>query len=828
MRSMRLDVATAFAALATIAVGAGLEGGYEHRMGMAACWVAAGAVALALIGGELPRLSRSARVAMAVLAAVVLVQALPMPNGVRHLVAPGQAALRDRLAGILAVDRDQWLTELTKFDLDVLLGQGGSWSFDVLAGAVATDWAQGAISPSRLAWQGGLWAVYGALVLVGWRLGRSQPAARVFWIGMLLLAVAEALFGIGNRNGPSTGLSTKVAYLGSATGTFINRGHFGAFLLFGIGGAWGLASSLFPLLPEEVRKHQQRKRRSSQPPGILEASGDRLPRLGLLAFASGLLFVALLASTSRGPVLSLVVAGLVVGGWTRYRRDDGVHLGIGLAVPLVGAAVAAVAAGPFGALARFKALGLEDVSLRARQDYWTASWAAFADAPIFGSGLGAWRFATSQHEVAPHLYSPNHAHNEYLEILVEMGAVGTAALLALGFVAANGIRRRLDLVEHDWRSAAAVGGCVSLVAIAIQAIGDFQMRTPGVAIPTAITLGFVLGALDVGETGGRRAPVLALLALGLAAVSWRGGIDLASPGSRAERLNEAAPAVLLPQEIDAAAADAACDAAAAEPFDAWAHAACALATSRVAEAEDSATLAFAADVASTRALSLQVRHPRLRVVLAGSWLRLGAPTGLPDALSERATVALMAAVAEDGWRAEDAFGLARTIGGTAVDRIGLSASNEPISRARTLYQYALALDQAGRTHEARLAAEESARNDPAYGPPAFRAGVLSQREGDADAAETWFRAFLAARDRPVGMEGWVLFHLDELDAATVRFRRAVAVDRKNRWAWEGLASVAKLHDDSHAEIEAWRQVLAITPGHPLATERMKVLGHGQD
>ena len=52
----------------------------------------------------------------------------------------------------------------------------------------------------------------------------------------------------------------------------------------------------------------------------------------------------------------------------------------------------------------------------------------------------------------------------------------------------------------------------------------------------------------------------------------------------------------------------------------------------------------------------------------------------------------------------------------------------------------------------------------------------------------------------------------------------VALDRKSRWAWEGLASVARNKDDVDGEVEAWRQVLAITPKHPLATDRMRELG----
>lgn len=827
MRSLRLEVATSLAALTAVALAAGLEGGVELRMGMVAFFAGGVAIVLAIWGGEVPKLSKGARVAVGGLAAVVLVQALPMPASLRHIVAPGQAERLDRLAGVPAMDRDAWLTELTKFDLDILLGNAAVWSVDILAGAASAPTLSGAISPAAWIWQAGQWFVLAGLLLVGWRIFRSRPAALVFMLGMLALTIGEALFGLANRNGPSTGLSTKVSYLGSATGTFINRGHFGAFLLFGVASAWGLAASLFPLLPDEVRKHHERKRRSSQPPGIFEASGDRLPRLGLLGFATALLFVALLASTSRGPILSLLLAGVLVGAWTRFRRDDGVHLGIGLAVPVVGAVLSAAAAGPFGALARFRALGLDDVSLTAREEYWAASLRAFGDAPLLGAGLGSWRFAVAPHEIVPHLYAATHAHNEYVEVLVELGLLGCAFVVLLGALALSAVRRRLDVVDHDWRSSYAVGGSVVLIALAFQAIGDFHLRTPGVAIPAAITLGAVLGSLEVGEPGGKRWPILLSSAFGLVLIAWSGVADLRAAGTRAERLNEAAPVLALPSEITESVAVATCAAADAEPYNGWIHAACSLSASRMAALERSATWAFVADLASARALTLYPQHPKLRVSLAGAWLRLGKPTGLQSAMDERAVVALMAAVREDGWRAEDAFLLARRIGPAAIDRIGGSAATEPVSRARTLYQYAVALDEQGRTHDARVAAEESARSDSAYGPPAFRAGVLAKREGDATAAARWFRAFLAARDRPVGMEGWVLFHLDELDAAIVRFRRAVALNRDNRWAWEGLASVAREREDVRGELEAWQRVVAITPGHPLATQRLAELEAGR-
>ncbi len=828
MSTGRLEWAVATLALVAVGLAAGLEGATEQRFGALSLVVATAAGGLALFAPERPALSRAARVAVLVLAGVLLLQALPVPAALRELVAPGQAARMHSMAGTVAVAKADWLVALTHFDVAVLFGEPGDYSFNVLAGAHDSGLRMLAVSPSGYVWQVGQWAAYALLVGAGWRLARHQPALLVFLLGIVALGIVEALFGFANRNGPSTGIGTKVSYLGSATGTFVNRGHFAAYLNLAIGALWGLAASLFPLLPEEVRRHQARKRRSSQPPGLLEVSGDKVPRLILLTFIAATLFVGLVASNSRGPLVSLVVAGIGVGAWAWWRREEKVHLGFGVAAPLAGVALATLALGPRGALGRFLTLGSNDVSLTSRLDLWRASIAAFLDAPIFGAGAGGWPAAFGPHERGAHLFDVLHAHSEAVELLVELGAVGFLAVLALGIAFLRGVARRADVVEHDFDTGVGFGALVAVVAVVLQSGLDFPLRTPGVAVPFFLFVGIVLSTFNIPRPDGARWPVAGLVAVALFLLIPAGLADHHRGGSREARRSEAAPAFLLAQPQTAEAAAEArvevCATAAAEPFDAWQQVACAITASRVAAVNGSVDAAFEAEVAALRALALHPRDPRIQVQVAQVWVRLRKPTLLPEAFGERATRLLMEAVRLDGWRAEDAFRLARVLAPEAIDRVGGSASSVPVSRARTLYQYGVVLEERGRDDDAQRAVEEAAASDPPFGPPAFRAGLLARKRGDKDAAQRWFRAFLAARDRPTAMEGWSLLYLDEASAAEVRFRRALATNPRNRWAWEGLAGVAVALGERTAECEAWRKVLLITPAHPQAKTRIGELG----
>ncbi|MFZ5476753.1 MAG: O-antigen ligase family protein, partial [Myxococcota bacterium] len=508
------------------------------------------------------------------------------------------------------------------------------------------------------------------------------------------------------------------------------------------------------------------------------------------------------------------------------RREERWHLGLGLGLPVAGLALASLAFGLRGAVGRFAGLlHGGDVSVTSRAQVWRESFDAFLDAPIFGHGLGSFRLVWAVHERGSHLYDFDHAHSEPVEILVELGAVGALAVAVALAAWLRGLALDADVAPQGARTAIGAGLAVGVLAVALQSLGDFPLRIPGVALLFALTAGVARGALrppeDVKASRVAAAPVAiagagALLLGALAALA-----DAPFDGTRKERIGEVHRVWFAGESVRtlsrARAWRVQAEAAAAEsPLDPWAHAAVARASALVAAGEwklDGGTPeedAWRADRAAARALALRPRSPRLEIALAGAFTALARTSPTPDAWRERAVRLLSDAVARDAWRAQDALAVAGGLAEADLARIAGASTAEGRPRARVRYEYGQVLAKRGRKAEALAAHREAAAADPTFGPPAFQAGVLLRGVDDEEAARM-LRHFLQTRDRPLAMEGWALLMLDEVDNAEARFRRAVQEAPANRWAWEGVAEVARRRGDARREMEAWQRILAIAP-----------------
>lgn len=355
----------------------------------------------------------------------------------------------------------------------------GRAAFDLsaLVPDLASVWRPAAIVPD-LAWNALFSLVVPAAVLL---LLAATPRAQLRWLPPLLVAVAGAsgVFAAIQFAGAAPDDPLINERIGYASGLFANRNHQALFLAIGVAAAcqWGATRPFSP-----VR--------------------------AAVAGVSGAWFLLMLLATGSRAGLALGLIGLAGGAiivvsavrreGLRLPRRRMFGLAAGGVLALAGLMALSISAGRSESLSRLNdaAIG-EDMRVRAlpqvldlAQTYGT-----------IGAGQGA--FATLFKAIEPDaLLKPtwfNHAHNDYLELVIAAGVPGVLLLL----VALIWLAR---LVWRAWRAPptgevqrARLGSIVILLTLLASAT-DYPARTPLVMTVLVLAVGWL--SLDRPEGGG--------------------------------------------------------------------------------------------------------------------------------------------------------------------------------------------------------------------------------------------------------------------------------------------------------------------------------------
>jgi O-antigen ligase len=211
---------------------------------------------------------------------------------------------------------------------------------------------------------------------------------------------------------------------------------------------------------------------------------------GFLAVVVGVAGVRSFTSrdTDRSPLITVVLSLLFLG-----------FLGLGLASLKTG-----------GLIDRLETLskGVEDVSAKSRLVAAQATWEMAQDNLVTGWGAGSFRFYFPVYQVRYPEITMNderrvlweHAHDDYLELLAEVGAIG-CGILAAGFLLYLARLSRLRV----WRHPAAILLLGSLVTM-IHATFDFPFFNPAILITWCALWPVMLRWLEIEQPRGRAEP----------------------------------------------------------------------------------------------------------------------------------------------------------------------------------------------------------------------------------------------------------------------------------------------------------------------------------
>jgi O-antigen ligase len=283
------------------------------------------------------------------------------------------------------------------------------------------------------------------------------------------------------RSEPRILFYAKAHNLDSVTGTFVNRNHFSGYLELIIPLALALLFSRIELLAMPGMKWRRRLAALTSK----GAAGNVLLTIAFLAMSLGIL-----KSNSRSGVVLLAVIfllfmELIVFTFGRMKLQRAWIMRF-LKISLVILAVIALYSGVESMIGRFS---LDNLLQDGRPRYWTTIMRVIKDFPLFGTGLGTFGLAYEAYETLGLQGMFDHAHNDYLEYMSELGIAGFGILLAaILFIAGDALfvwfKRRSSEAK-----ALAMGGLVSIVAILLHSLTDFNLHIPATMFLFSVILG---------------------------------------------------------------------------------------------------------------------------------------------------------------------------------------------------------------------------------------------------------------------------------------------------------------------------------------------------
>lgn len=284
-------------------------------------------------------------------------------------------------------------------------------------------------------------------------------------IGVTTLGVAlGALQLVGGEN--SGAYIYRITNYGQAVGFFANSNHMATLLLVAIPFLGALQLSLL------------RRARSAR----------NVSAVRLLTTAMFVVFVVGLLTNFSLAGLGLSVPVMLVSFLSFRRKQTKPRWWmLGVALGLSAAAVATIVIGPFGN----NLIGEQrDYQQLSRQTSFRLTLKAAGEYLPFGSGVGTFQQVYRTQEPLDDVISVymNHAHSDWLELLLETGVVGVALILMFLVWWVVRVRRIWSAANPDYYARA---GAIATGTIMLHSVVDYPLRTAAISAVFAVSVGLM-------------------------------------------------------------------------------------------------------------------------------------------------------------------------------------------------------------------------------------------------------------------------------------------------------------------------------------------------
>ena len=304
-----------------------------------------------------------------------------------------------------------------------------------------------------------------AAIFVGCLFVGASERARLIWV-IVAFALANALLGMIQLVSGGWLTPYPSAHLGFPLGVFVNRNHEAAFLLAAMPlcGAMGASQLLRGRAPTPVF---------------------------ILTLCVVAMFALVVLGTTSRMGLALLPIAAAAALLVLFRRTTPWRVGLPAIAALGLLTVYVFANGGFArTLSRFSEL--DDP----RFAFWTDVEWALRHYGLAGTGVGTFVpvYQTAESLEAVTATITNHAHNDYLEILLESGVFGAALLIAFVLLVGVAIVRAAKSSRSGERAVTGAAAGASIALLLLFSIVDYPLRMPAVSAVLAVLCAILLPA----------------------------------------------------------------------------------------------------------------------------------------------------------------------------------------------------------------------------------------------------------------------------------------------------------------------------------------------
>lgn len=308
----------------------------------------------------------------------------------------------------------------------------------------------------------------------------SPRRMRVLMFALVLSGLFQALYGsFMTLSGLEYGFFVpKTAYVGMATGTFVNRNHLAGYLELCL--AVGIGLLIASMATQQHRRWRDR----------LRAALDTMlgPKIRLRVFLA-LMVVALVLTRSRmgntAFFVSLPLWGMLLMLLQRKFHRGAVVLFVSLM--LVDFAIVGQWFG-FDELA--ERLQTTSAETESRDEVVRDSATMLRDFAVTGSGAGTWYTAFPRYRGDDIPYFYDHAHNDYLELGSDFGVIGMAALALSVLYALYAAMKSMALRHDQLALGVAFAASMGITCLLLHSFVDFNLQIPANALLFVVLLAF--------------------------------------------------------------------------------------------------------------------------------------------------------------------------------------------------------------------------------------------------------------------------------------------------------------------------------------------------